>query len=193
MRAPIRHLMIGVALAAVALAAASCGDRRLLLSVDVLSFLAPSETQTSVGPIPAIPGGAYSGEQPLVDDEKISLFSGANGAVDVRDVIITVRTVATGQSGSGTDTLRVYLSGPSQPPRPGTPLLTSVLTFAAGMADTQEVVLQGSKAVADLFTGEQVRLSLTTALRGPAAGADLTGDLKLIRLDALVIAGRNAP
>jgi hypothetical protein len=48
----------------------------------------------------------------------------------------------------------------------------------------------GDQRVLDLFAGKQMRLALTTALRGPSAGADLSGRVHVTRLDATVVAGR---
>ena len=46
--------------------------------------------------------------------------------------------------------------------------------------------------MAELFTGKRMRLTLTNALRGPDAGADLNGRLRVHALDAVLIAGRKS-
>jgi hypothetical protein len=186
MSSPRRRVMV----AALALLLAGCGDRNLVLSVDLLSFLDAGLTESAVGPLPAVPGGLATGEEALVDDHPIQLFEGLGDAATVRSVTLTLRALAADSTGSGSDTVRVYLSGADEAPRSRPPVLTRVVSFTPGLTDTVEASLEGSTELADLFTRKQVRLSVTNSLRGPSSGADLNGHVRLDQLHALVIAGR---
>ena len=53
-------------------------------------------------------------------DQTVNLVEGVGNAVSVKDVSLRIRTVATGNTGSGTDTLRVYAS---DTPSGGAPML----------------------------------------------------------------------
>jgi hypothetical protein len=183
---PVRALALIAALVLLA----GCGDRRLVVRVDVLSFLAPSETRASFGPVPAVPGGLYAGEAPLVDNLGVNLFEGLSGVAEVRSVTVTVSTIFTDSTGSGADTMRVYLSEEGVNPRTTPPVLTLAVVLVPGVTDTVSAVLGDDPRVADLFAKQRLRLSVTTALRGPASGPDLNGRLRLRALDAVVIAGR---
>ena len=183
----------GIALVAgLALLLWGCGDRNVVLSVDILSFLSPNQTQAAFGPIPGVPGGAATGEQPLVDDQQIQLFEGLGDASQVKSVTITGLVQCADSTGSGVDTLRVYLSGSSDPPRSQPPVLTTVLPMVPGQIDTVSAVIDGSQQLADLFTRQVVRLSITNSLRGPDVGQTLNARIRLIELQAVVIAGRKS-
>jgi len=183
----------GIALVAgLALVLAGCGDRNVVLSVDILSFLSPNETQAAFGPIPGVPGGAATGEQVLVDDQQIQLFEGLGDASQVKSVTVTSLIQCADSTGSGLDTLRVYLSSSSDPPRSQPAILATVLTMAPGKTDTVTAVIDGSQQLADLFTRKLVRLSITNSLRGPDVGQTLNARIRLIELQAVVIAGRKS-
>ena len=174
-------------------AAAGCGAGNLVLHVDVLSFLDPAATQASVGPLVAVPGGLYTGEQPMVDDKSISLLEGLSGAAEVRSVSIRVSTIAADSTGSGSDTLRLYLSDADPPPRSTPPVLTQAIDLRPGVTDTLELEFGAEPRVAALFTQRRMRMALTNSLRGPASGPDLNCTVRLRALDAVVIAGRKLP
>ena len=194
LRGATRHrrpvaLPVAALLAALAVMA-GCGDRRLVLKVDVLSYMSPSQTQAAFGPVPAFPGGIASGEQPLVDDAQINMFQGLTDVTDIQRVSIAMSAVVMDSTGSGVDTLRVYASDPATSPMSTAPILMAPFALVAGVTDTVEVVLDGDQRINDLFAGKKMRLSVTTSLRGPSSGADLNGRIRIRALDAVVIAGR---
>ena len=98
--------------------------------------------------------------------------------------------MAAGTSGTGSDTLRVYASDPNTAPRTTAPVLTQVVAFSAGTSDTVNTVVDQNAALIQLFTGKRLRVSVTTSVRGPSAGNSLNGSLRVIALDAVVVAGR---
>lgn len=167
---------------------AGCGDRSLILKVDVLSYMQPSQTRVAFGPIPPAPGGLSSGEIALIDDEHINLLTGIGDVVTIDAVTISMATVAVDSTGSGEDTLRVYLSDEATDPRSTTPVFFQTLVFQPGVTDTVRVTVDGDSRVAQLFAGKKVRLTATTSLHGPASGPALNGRLQLIALDAVVVA-----
>lgn len=169
---------------------AGCGDRRLLLSVDVLSFLDPATTQGSFGPVPAAPGGFTSGEQPLVDDLQVNLLDGISDVASVQSVTFSLSTAFHDSTGSGADTMRVYMSDTATDPRTTLPVLTMPIVLTPGQSDTVDVVLDGDSRVAALFLQRRMRMTVTTSLRGPSSGADLNGRFHIRALDAIVIAAR---
>lgn len=169
---------------------AGCGDRRLVLKVDVLSFLDPAATQGSFGPIPAIPGGLVTGEQPLISDLQINLLNGVDDVASVQSVTFSLSAVFHDSTGSGADTMRVYMSDVATDPRTTPPVLTLPIALVPGQTDTVDVAVDGDSRVAALFLQPQVRMTVTTSLRGPASGPDLNGRFHIRALDAVVIAAR---
>lgn len=169
---------------------AGCGDRRLVLRVDVLSFLDPATTQGAFGPVPAIPGGFASGEQPIVDDLQVNLLDGISDVATVETVTFSLSTMFQDSTGSGTDTMRVYMSDMATDPRATVPVLMMPVVLTAGQSDTLNVVLDGDSRVAELFLQRQMRMTVTTSFRGPSSGADLNGRYQILALDAIVTASR---
>jgi len=180
--------LIGITAALVLLA--GCGDRDLILRVDIKSFLTPAQTQQSFGPIPAVSGGAATGEQTLVDDEHVNMLSGLGNAVVVKHVEVTLSTIASSTSGTGVDTMRVYVSDLNTDPMTTPPVFTQVLNFVSGTSDTVTSVLTNDTRVDSLFTQKTMRLSVTTSLRGPSSGSDLNGSVQIHAFDAVAVAGR---
>jgi hypothetical protein len=179
-----------IGIAAVIAALAGCGDRNLILKVDVLSYLDPNLTNFAFGPVPPSPGGFQSGEQPVVKDQSVNLVSGTNNIAEVQNVSITMRIAFYDSTGSGADTLRVYMSDDVTDPS-NTPVLVEIpITLNPGIADTLETTVGGDQRVADLFSGETLRVTVTTSVRGPSSGSPLNGRVQVQALEATLLASR---
>jgi hypothetical protein len=175
----------------VALALAGCGDRNLILNVDVLSYLSPSQSEAAFGPMPAVPGGIATGEQPLVDNMTINLVDNLGNVLEVRSVRLLVTAECDAQTGTGSDTLRMYLSGEGSDPRSTTPAFEMALPLTGGVVNTTSGEFTGDTRVLDLFDQRQVQLSITNAFRGPSSGPALEGEVRLTKIQAIVVAGRS--
>ena len=183
-----RTLFPAAALAASLLA--GCGDRSLVVNVDVLSYLDPATTRVPFGPLPAAPGGLYTGEQAVVQDIAVNLFERPTDFAKVQSVAFTLGAQVADSTGAGDDTLRVYLSAPETDPWTTPPVMTLPVTLTAGHTDTVHVEVACDARLVDLFNGTRARLTVTTAVRGPSAGDPLTGRLLLTEIRAVVIANR---
>ena len=188
MRFDLRALVIRVCIAVialitavtVALALAGCGVRNLILNVDVLSYLRP-----------AVPGGVATGEQPLVDNMTINLVDNLGNVLEVRSVRLLVTAECDAYTGTGSDTLRMYLSGEGSDPRSTVPAFEMALPLTGGVVNTTSGEFTGDTRVLELFDQRQVQLSITNAFRGPSSGPALEGEVRLTRIQAIVVAGRS--
>src|SRR5205823_1243452 len=147
----------------------------LVLRVDLLSFSPALQSPYAFAPISALPGGTATGEQPVIGDQTVNLVEGLGDATSIKDASLRLRTVAEATSGTGTDTVRVYLSDPNTAPRTTPPALTQVLTFTTGAPDTATSEIGGDPRLIALLAHNSVRLSVTNSFRGPTAGAPLAG------------------
>lgn len=186
----MRVLFAAVAAFATVGALAGCGDRNLVLHVDVHSYMDSSDTHIAFGPVPVVPGGVVTGEQPVVQDVEINLLDGTESLAEVINASIGITAIASASSGSGADTLRIYMSDPAIDPLDTPPVAVLPLALMAGVPDTASVDVAVDSRVADLFVGKRLRLSMTTSLRGPDSGSPLNGELRLTALDAMLVAGR---
>ena len=169
---------------------AGCGDHRLVLDVDVLSYLDPASARASFGPVPAVPGGATTGEQAVFANRDVNLLEGLSSAVQVDAVSLSLAAEVADSTGSGSDTLRVYLSSPDVDPRSTPPVIARAVPMAPGVTDTVRVSVDGDPRVAELFAARRMRMTFTMALRGPESGAALNGRVRLTALRAVVIGSR---
>ena len=171
---------------------AGCGDHNLVVKVDVLSFMDPNLTQFSIGPVPPLPEGLYTGEQTIVKDANVNLVEGTSGVAEVRNVSLAITTLASDSTGAGTDTLRLYMSDLNSDPLTTAPVLVLPIDFSPGTTQTMHAETVGDSRIAGLFSGNQVKVTLTTAARGPQGGDPLNARVQLTQLDAVVIGGRKA-
>ena len=175
-------------LTAAAVMLAGCGDRNLVLKVDVLSYTDPASRSTNFGPIPAVPGGFVTPEIAVIDDKHISLLQGLSDAVNITSVTLSLGALAIDVDGSGQATVRIYMSDEQTSPQATAPVLTQVITLSPGQTETVRAVLGDDPRVKALFAGKQLRMSVTTALRGPASGPPLSGQFVFTAIDGVVIA-----
>ena len=181
-----------IVIAVAALALAGCGDHNLVLKVDVLSYLDSSLRTVDFGPVPAESPAHVSGEQALVDDAALQLLDGLDSAAEVRSVSIGLSAFTHDSTGSGSDTLRIYLSDENTHPLAWPPVVAVVVNLVAGQDTTVDVTVPVDSRVAGLFLQRRMRLSVTTSLRGPESGDPLNGRVELRTIEAIVIAGRKA-
>ena len=90
-----RRWMVAGALAALL---AGCGDRQLVMNVDVMSWIDPASVSGRFGPVPAIPGGIASGEQTVLDGLEIPLVDNIGQVASVDAVTFRVSAVVRARS-----------------------------------------------------------------------------------------------
>ena len=144
-----------------------CGDRNLVLNVDVKSFLTESQSKASIGPVPVVLGGLFLGEQKLVDDLTVNLLDGVSGVVEVRDVSVRLRTAFHDSTGEGSDTLKVYVSDENTDPMSTAPALVQDALRSFRRKDGWKVGVDGSVALITLGVGGSID---TNQIRQPVIG-----------------------
>jgi len=182
----LRPLLVTTAVAFLA----ACGNRHLIVQVDVLSYLDPSQTRVDLGPVPAAPGGIYTGEQEIVKDVEVNLVDGTESVAEVQSVSIAMSVIASDSTGSAQDTLRLYLSDTLIDPLTTPPVIELPIPLTPGVTDTVSIDVTTDSRVTDLFGQKRMRVTLTSALRGPDTGADLNARLDVKAIDAVLVAGR---
>ena len=178
-----RFLVLTVA-ASVFLTVAGCGDKNLILRVDLLSFLDPGVTQGHYGPIP--PGIADS---VTISDITVNLVPGISSVTTVESADIEIEAQVANVTGSGSGQLRVYFSDGATDPLTTSPVVLPV-TLAPATTDTLSVTVAGDPRIAALFTGDRLRMALRVALASGAGPDSLEGDFQLTKLRAVVTAGQ---
>ena len=176
-------LALGAVIAAAALA--GCGDKNLILRVDLLSFLSPSEKQAHYGPIPPSISDSFA----VVSSRRLNLLPGLENVTQVTDVQLEVGAVVNNLTGSGTGRIALYLSPDGTDPfvTDTTPIIGTFAVNGA-MSDTIETITVGDTALAALFTAKQAQMGIRVVLNSGVGVQPLEGDVVLTRLRAVVTA-----
>jgi hypothetical protein len=176
-----------IVIAVAALALAGCGNHKLVLKVDVLSYLDDSQKSIIVGDVPA---GSLPEPVPIVSDMTISLIDGLSGATEVQSATLSLGGQVTVASGSGSGKFKLYLSDEGTAPLTTQPVMNVPVTFSAGgPAIISETA--GNLAMAELFTQKKLRLAAvidSVTIASPVTRLTVT----ISKLEAIVIAGRKA-
>jgi hypothetical protein len=185
LRRPPAFRALAVLAALVALVAAGCGQGKLILRIDLLSFLSPGETAGGYGPIPPGIGDSVT----VVADRAINLVPGLQDVSVVDHVDLEVVGEFRNQSGSGSGAVRVYLSDSATDPFTTAPIVVPV-TLNGAATDTVSVDVLGDPRIAQLFTSKELRLGLRVALAADPGPDPVQGTFVLTRLRAIVTAGQ---
>lgn len=182
---PIRSSLAGALALVVAVALAGCGDRALILRVDLLSFLSAGERATHYGPVP--PGISDSAN--VVTGRRLNLLPGLESVTRVTDVQLEVGAIVNNQTGSGTGRIAVHLSPAGTDPftTDTTPII-GTFAVSGAMSDTIETITVGDAELAALFTAKEAELGIRVVLQSAAGLQPLEGDVVLTRLHAIVTA-----
>lgn len=180
----IFFLVFGVATVGLFL---GCGDRNLVMKVDVRSFLDASETQGAYGPVPA----GLTGSTAYTTARDVNLLSGVEGVVAVESVDISLAGVFDNATGAG-DALFVAVF--RRPSGEAVDSLVVPVRLEPAERDTLEAQLTGSAALAELLTGSEIRLDLRLDLAADAPPGNLdplSGEFALTRFLAVLVARRD--
>src|SRR5215217_1797557 len=148
-----------IALLMLPLVAAGCGDRSLILTVDILSFLDPADVSQPYGPIP--------GGLPLttvdVDSREVSLLPGVQDVTEVASAKLNIGASFDNTTGSAAARLLVYITS----------------------ADSVDVF--SSAPLAAALVQDKVKIGLRIAFDTSASATPVTGTETITLLRATVI------
>jgi len=85
---------------------AGCGDRSLILTVDVLSFLDPADVSQAYGPIP----GGVSGVTVDVASEEVSLLQGIEDVTEVSSAKLEIGASFDNTTGTADASFAIYIT-----------------------------------------------------------------------------------
>ncbi len=182
-RRPGPTVLLACALAAAV--AAGCGDKSLIVRVDLLTFLTPDERNAHYGPLP--PG--ISDSVDVVQSRRINLLPGLDDVSTVTDVQVEIGGIITNLTGSGTGRIAVHLSPAGTDPFVvDTTPIVGTFTVNGAMADTIETIIVGDAELAELFTGREAQIGIRVVLNSELGLEPMEGDIQLTTLRAVVTA-----
>ncbi len=158
-------------LAGLALGLAGCGDRSLILTVNLASFLDPSQRSQSYGPIP--PDVAVTDID--LATQNVNLLEGLGDAVDVQSASLRIGARFENQTGSATGHLLLYIApGDSGSAFSVPPIADIPVTLVPN--DTTHIATEvtSSPALAAALTQKQAKVGVRISF-------DTTGSLTLLQ------------
>lgn len=182
-----RLAILSTALLPLALAAAGCGDRALVLTVNLLSFLDPSERTQPYGPIPANVVADFG-----VADEQVNLLEGLGDAVDAESASLRVRARFENATGSATGTIRIYVAAAdTADPQIVPPIAVLPVTLAPAETTVVAAEVPSSPQLADALTRSSARIAVRISLDTTGSPAPLQGVETIEELVAIVVTKRS--
>jgi len=177
-------LLLALALVA-ATVTAGCGDKNLILRIDLLSFLTPEERHAHYGPVPA----GITDSVEVVQSRRLNLLPGLQDVTTVTSVQIEVAAIVDNLTGAGSGRIAVYLSPVGTDPfvADSTPVVGTFVVNGA-MADTIETIRVGDAELAELFTGKEAQIGIRLVLNSAPGVDPMEGDITITTLRAVVTA-----
>jgi len=171
-----------------------CGDRLLTVNVDILSFMDPTVVELPYGgPGHIIPA---HGLVPVVFEapyQNVNLTEGLAEVTDVQSVALHVSSRLANLTGTARVWLQVFISDTLTNPYDTTPCAQDSLDLEPATVDTMKVDVLGDQRLAELLTGEAVRVGIRTTFNSMGSSENVTGVETLTRFTATVVAKRHIP
>jgi hypothetical protein len=171
-----------------------CGDRLLTVNVDILSFMDPTAVSLPYGgPGHIIPA---HGLLPVVFEaptQDVNLTEGLAEVTDVQSATLHLSSELANQTGSAEVQLQVFISDTLTNPYDTTPCAQDSIHLEPATVDTLNVNVPGDQRLAELLTGEAVRVGMRITFNSMGSSENVTGVETLMRFTATVVAKRHIP
>jgi hypothetical protein len=165
------------------LLAAGCGDRSLILTVDILSFLDPADVSQSYGPIP----GGLPTTTVDVDSREVSLLPGVQDVTEVSSAKLDIGASFDNTTGSADARLLVYItSADSADVFSSAPIADVPVTLTPANVTNVSTEIT-SDALAAALVQDKVKIGLRIAFDTSASATPVTGTETITLLRATVI------
>ena len=157
----MRRVLPLVLALAFAVAAAGCGDRSLILTVNVLSFLDPAQTSVAY----SVPGGLPSATVDVAD-QSVNLLPGVGDVTNVASATLDIAATFDNQTGTATGTLLFYAVPDSTSPFTTPPIASIPISLTPGTITNVSTQVSSDALAAALVSAHArigVRISLDTS------------------------------
>jgi hypothetical protein len=158
---------------------AACGEGRVILNVDVLSFLSSSDSTTAYD----VPGGIPQADFSI---EQLFILPPGLGKSSVDSVAATAAAVIENTAGSGSVQFDVFFARTQGSLFTGTPYLTASSGPIVG-ADTVQLLPPTTVSIADtVFNADSLWVGIRTRI-STNVGPNMTGQFRLTTLGLRIV------
>ena len=174
-----RRRWIGIVACVLALSS-GCGKNRVVLDIDVLSFMDPADTARDYDAPPATPLAAR------VDPIEVQLLEGYDDLGQAREATLDVGVRYDNASGSGSGRILVYFGADAAGVYDTLPVAIVDAELSAGVVTLGEVHIQADERILGLFTSRSFYMGLDLEWT-PQSGDPLQGTCTLTQIRARVV------
>jgi hypothetical protein len=158
-----------------------CGNRNLILTVDILSFMDPGSRTTNYGPIPPSPSDTVD-----VFADSLNLLQGVGDVTRVASASLDVAASFDNTTGAATGDFLIYFaSADSADPFTTTPVADIPFQLLAGQITNVSTHIDASPALAEVLTHDRAKVGLRIIFNGTSF--PIQGTETLTQLTATVV------
>jgi hypothetical protein len=178
----VRRLLLAIVMLPALVA--GCGDRNLILTVDILSFLDPSAKTTAYGPIPP---GLPSTSVDVVSDS-LNLLQGIGDVTRVVTASLRIGASFDNQTGSANGNFLLYIApGDSADPFTTPPIASIPVSLLPGQVTNVNTEVSSSPALAAALTQDRAKFGLRLTFDTSGSAGFVQGTETLTELKAIVV------
>lgn len=161
---------------------AGCGNRSLILTVDILSFMDSSSRSLDYGPIPA----GFPVDTVDVYSDSLNLLQGVGDVTEVASATLKVGASFDNATGAADGRFLVYISSAdSTDPFTTTPVADIPVQLLPGQITTMSTEIASSPALADALTHDKAKVGVQLIFAG--SSFPVQGTETLTQLTAIVV------
>ena len=161
---------------------AGCGNRNLILTVDILSFMDPSTRTVNYGPIPA----GFPNDTIEVFSDSLNLLQGVGDVTRVASASLDIAASFDNASGAGTgDVLIYFAAADSATPFTTTPIADVPFQLLAGQITNVSTHIDTSPALAAVLAHDRALVGLRLIFNGTSF--PIQGTETLTKLTATLV------
>jgi hypothetical protein len=162
----------------------SCGDKDLILTVDLLSYVDPAYISTEYGPIsPGTPTTVID----LIEVEA-NLLSGVDDATELKSATLKVGADFVNETGSATGSLKIFIASADTPePFSTTPVADVEVTLQPSHTTTISEEIPITPELLDVLTSDEAWFAVRLSYNTEGSPGDLQGVVTLTELTAVLV------
>ena len=159
-----------------------CGNRNLILTVDILSFMDPSTRVVNYGPIPS----GFPSDTIEVFSDSLNLLQGVGDVTRVASASLDIAASFDNTSGAATgDVLIYFAAADSATPFTTTPIADVPFQLLAGQITNVSTHIDASPALAEVLTHDRALVGLRLIFNGTSF--PIQGTETLTKLTATLV------
>jgi hypothetical protein len=160
-----------------------CGKNRVLIDVDVTSFISEQELSSTYSTGGLVPPDSMTVDSPVIE---VVLMEGSQDFVDAEELSIDVGIEYDTQSGDGDASFTVFFADSPQAVFNTAPVTTVPAVLVSGGVTNATATFEADQRIIDLFTQERAYMGLRFNYR-PASNVALQGVYTITNLMAHVV------